>query len=368
MDNQTIIIAVSLALGIGSGFVMHRSDFCIAGIFRDLFLFRHSPLLPSLLLTIAASTILFEMARLGGLLHYQLPSSLFGVPALTTLLGGILFGIGMVLAGGCVVGVLYKMGAGQTPAMIAVIGLIFGSILYAEFHPAWKQLATVTKLSDAATLPQFLDMQTTSVYLVMLALLGALLWQFQKQGKIRRPNQVKGYLQPALAGLFLAVIGVASFTLTGMPLGITTSYAKVGSFFEKLLLPEHFSSLAYFQGRGFQYFSPLSQQTLTAGAGPFWDGLSLVQFPLISGIVIGSGISAWHMGKFQLRFKLPRAQLVSALLGGIMMGLASRMTPACNVWHLLGGLPLLALQSLLFAVGLLPGAWLGSRLLTRYVL
>jgi hypothetical protein len=279
-----------------------------------------------------------------------------------------LFGIGMVLAGGCVVGVLYKTGAGQTPAMIAVIGLIFGSILYAEFHPAWAQLATTTKLSDAATLPQFLDMPATNVYLVMLALLGALLWQFQKQGKIRRPNQVKGYLQPALAGLLLAVIGVVSFTLTGMPLGITTSYAKVGSFFEQLLLPEHFSSLAYFQGRGFQYFSPLSQQTLTAGAGPFWDGLSLVQFPLISGIVIGSGISAWHMGKLQLRFKLPRVQLVSALLGGIMMGLASRMTPACNVWHLLGGLPLLALQSLLFAVGLLPGAWLGSRLLTRYVL
>jgi uncharacterized membrane protein YfcA len=43
------------------------------------------------------------------------------------------------------------------------------------------------------------------------------------------------------------------------------------------------------------------------------------------------------------------------------------MAPACNLWHLWGGLPILALQSLLFLAGMVPGAWIGSRLLTRLV-
>jgi len=50
------------------------------------------------------------------------------------------------------------------------------------------------------------------------------------------------------------------------------------------------------------------------------------------------------------------------------MGVAARMAPACNVWHLLGGVPILAAQSILFVLGMVPGAWLGSRLLTRLVL
>ena len=61
-------------------------------------------------------------------------------------------------------------------------------------------------------------------------------------------------------------------------------------------------------------------------------------------------------------------QYLSALAGGLIMGLAARMAPACNVWHLMGGLPVLAGESLLFAAGLLPGAWLGTRLLVGVVL
>ncbi|MCW9050029.1 MAG: YeeE/YedE family protein [Deltaproteobacteria bacterium] len=367
MEHQAIIIVLSSFLGLASGIIMHRSDFCIAGMFRDLFLFRNSPLLRSLFLLTAFSMLLFETARLIGVLSYNLPSSLYGLPSLTNLFGGTLFGIGMVMAGGCVVGTLYKLGAGNLPAVCAFLGLLTGSALYAEFHLFWKQLTLATRLGDSATLPQLLGLQPTLVICILLIGAGVLLYQWQEKGLLLRPNRVKGYLQPRSAALLLAIIGLVSFSLLGMPLGITTSYAKVGAFFEQLLIPEHVASLGYFQGRGFEYFLPLSNQTLQAGAGPFWDGLALVQFPLIVGIVIGSALSAISMGKFNNRFAIPPRQLFSALLGGIIMGLAARMSPACNVWHLLGGLPLLSLQSILFTLGLLPGAWVGTLVLTRYV-
>ena len=97
MATETLITFISLLLGLASGAIMHRSDFCIAGMFRDLFLFRYSPQLPSLILLIAVSMLLFEGAQLAGLLSDNLAAILFGAPALTNIPGGILFGIGMVL-------------------------------------------------------------------------------------------------------------------------------------------------------------------------------------------------------------------------------------------------------------------------------
>ncbi|MDY0189608.1 MAG: YeeE/YedE family protein [Desulfuromonas sp.] len=367
MEKQTLIIVISAVFGLGSGIIMHRSDFCIAGMFRDLFLFRNSPWLRSLVLLIAISMLLFETARLLGILSYSLPSPLFGLPALTNLLGGIIFGIGMVLAGGCVVSTLYKLGAGSLPAACAFIGLLIGSTLYAEFQPQWQQLDNATRLSDAATLPQLLHLPQTLVIFITLVVLSAILYRWHIKGLLLRPSWVSGYLQPRTAAVLLAVIGLLSFSLLGMPIGVTTSYAKVGSFVEEILYPQHFAHLSYFHKQGFEYLLPLSNQTLHAGAGPFWDGLALVQFPLIVGIIVGSTLSAIRMKKFNCHFNIPPVQLLSALIGGIIMGLAARMSTACNIWHLLGGLPLLSLQSILFTLGLIPGAWLGTLLFTRFV-
>ena len=271
MKQQLVIIIISFILGCSSGVIMHRSDFCIAGMFRDLFLFRSSPLLRSLLLAIAASMLLFETARLSGLPNYQLPSSLFGQPAVTNLLGGALFGIGMVLAGGCVVGTLYRMGTGNLPAIFAFIGLIVGSTLYAEFHPAWKQLTLATQLHDSATLWQLLRLQPTTVYILSLAILCGFLFRWQVRGQLIRPNAVKGYLQPRMAALLLALIGVFSFSLTGMPIGVSTSYAKVGAFVEQLsILSASGAELARLSGSGSSFF------------GIFWDGAAALEVSMLN--------------------------------------------------------------------------------------
>ncbi|HEY5997522.1 MAG TPA: YeeE/YedE thiosulfate transporter family protein, partial [Candidatus Deferrimicrobiaceae bacterium] len=131
------IVLVVLFVGLVSGFVMHRADFCIAGAFRDLFLFRKTFMLRVLLLLVASSMLLFEGARRLGLLPLY-PFPLLGAVSPANFGGGLLFGIGMVLAGGCVIGTLYRSGSGNVPAMAAMAGLVLGSGLYAEIHPAWS--------------------------------------------------------------------------------------------------------------------------------------------------------------------------------------------------------------------------------------
>lgn len=367
MDNATFIILFSLGLGLLSGAIMHRSDFCLAGAIRDIFLFRQSPLFPNLVLLITLNMVFIEIARLSGFLSYQLPSSLYGLPALTTLMGGILFGVGMVLAGGCVVGALYKFGAGSLPAFITIIGMIFGSVVYVGLHPYWKYLAEKTRLSEAATLPQLLGINPTLILLIVVFVLFFVVLRWHRKGVLVRPSFVRGYLQPWVAGVLLAVITLVSFVVVGMPLGITTSYSKAGTFIAQLFSPDWVASQDFLQTQGFNYYSPWADSFLSAGPGPYLDGLSLVQFPLIGGIILGAFISSLQLKKFSVHWKVPVIQLVSALVGGILMGMASRMSPGCNVWHLLGGIPLLSLQSLLFFGGLFPGAWMGTRLLTQLV-
>lgn len=364
--SHTTIILLSLILGLGAGFIMHRSDYCIAGMFRDLFLFRTTRMLKTLVLLILVSLPLFELLHLTGWALYPFP--LFGTPSLVNILGGLLFGIGMVLAGGCVVGVLYKIGSGHVPSMVALIGLIGGSTLYGEFHPFWKSVSVRLSMAEkAVTLPQALGVPSLVLTIPASVFLLFLVYGWYRRGELVAPSVVKGYLQPWQAAVWLALIGFLSVAITGMPLGITTSYAKMGAFIEQWLIPEHLASLAYFKTQPLDYVPPFGGEPLRGGAGPVLDGIAVVQFPLIAGIILGSAVSAIQLREFRLYLRIPPRQLLSALCGGVILGLASRMAPACNVWHLMGGVPLLTMQSMLFTAGVIPGAWLGSKLLTRFV-
>lgn len=361
-----IAVATSLLVGVTAGFFMHRSDFCLAGAFRDLFLFRDGRRLRALVLLVTASAVLFELARLTGVLPYY-PFPWFAPPAATNLLGGFLFGIGMVLAGGCVVGVLYKLGGGSLPAGVALLGLLAGSALYAEVHPLWSRLATASALhQQAVTLPQLTGM-APGWWAAVLALAGS--WacrSWQRQGLWTAPAQrAEGYLPLWLTALVLAGLGLLSAVGTGMPMGMATSYAKAAAFLERLVIPGHVAQVTYFTAQPIHYTLPRGSQMLAGGGGPVLDVVALIQFPLMAGIILGALASAVRLKEFHPRWRMPLHQALMVFAGGVIMALGSRMAPGCNVWHLLGGLPLLTLQSLLFLAGLLPGAWLGGRLFLR---
>lgn len=367
MATTSFMLIFGSLLGIAAGFIMHRADFCLAGMFRDLFLFKAVFKLRILLLLVVTSMLLFEAARLTGILSIY-PFPLFSSPSLAAPLGGMIFGIGMVLAGGCVVGSLYKAGTGSVPSMVAIAGLVAGSAIFAEFFPWWSTfIASATFLKGKVTLAQALDI-SPSVPLAVATLI-ALPWLVTacRSGKLARRVYTEGTVQPWLAALLLALIGLVSAIAIGMPLGITTSYAKAAAITEAAICPEHYAHLKFFQTTPLQYRVPLTGELLRGGPGKEFDAISLVQFPLVFGIVAGGSLSALLLRELKVRWKLPLRQYLSAVTGGILMGLASRMAAGCNVWHLMGGLPIMAIQSMLFLIGLFPGAWLGSILLSRYV-
>lgn len=362
------IIIVNLALGIAAGAIMYRSDFCVAGMFRDLFLFRKTTMLRSLLLLIVTSMISFEFLRRIGLLPYY-PFPLLASPSLANLIGGIIFGIGMVLAGGCVVGTLYKMGSGSIISATAFGGLIIGSGIYAEIHPWW---ASVIKkfmfLKGNITLAQAIGCDPALLLVPIIAVSAFFFYRWHNLQQWQQASPAEGFLQPWKAALFLALLGCLSYLLVGMPFGITTAYAKAAAYITHIFAPQHVAQIAFYNGIPLKYTAPISQAYLEGGAGPFFDAIAYIQFFLIAGIILGAMIASMRIGEFKIYYRVPIRQYISAFAGGIILALGSRMTPGCNVWHLFGGIPILNMQSLLFVSGIVPGSYIGTKILVNYVL
>ncbi len=363
-----LIVLTSLSIGLTAGFVMHRSDFCVTACFRDVFLFRDFFLMRQMLLLVVVSMVLFEVGRLTGAITIY-PFPLLGPPSLGNAIGGFIFGIGMVLAGGCVCGSLFKFGAGSTSSLLAVVGMLIGSAVYAEIHPQWSAFAkSAVLIKGAITLPQWLGLPPSALLLPLAASGGFWLYREFRAGRMLRPAFAVGHLAPWRAALILALLGFTSYVLIGMPMGITTAYSKLGAVIEAVFAPEHVKSLAYFSLRPLNYTPPFSALSITGGPGSQLDAIAAIQYALLIGIVAGALFSSVRLGEWRLQWRLPHRQFISALTGGLLLGLAARMAPSCNIWHLWGGVPILAMQSLLFLAGLLPGTWIGALLLSRFVI
>lgn len=367
-DSTFLMYVAGGLIGLLAGFLMHRSDYCVAGMFRNAFLFRNTVMLRSLCIQVIVTMVIFEFFRGLGLLPLY-PFPLLGLASAANIIGGFIFGIGMVLAGGCVVGTLYKMGAGSVISIVAFIGIIAGSALYGEIHPWWASFVKATTFFPSAkTLPELFGINPALLLLPTASLSAIIFIQWHKKNKIVRQSEVEGYIQPWKTAVVLALLGLVSYLLVGMPPGITTTYAKIAAMLETLVIPGHVSSASFFQLTPLNITHPSTGALLLGGAGPQIDSIWEIQFPLIAGIVLGSTLSAIFLGEFAIQYKVPPIQLIMAVSGGILLGISARMSPGCNIWHLMGGLPILALQSLLFLLGLVPGTWLGSKIVAGIIL
>ena len=117
-------------IGIAFGVILQRSRLCFAGAFRDLVLLGDGRLMRAILVGLGVATIGFSLLE-----ARFVPDPSFGVlppgahiqtVGWTTVTGGLVFGIGMVLAGGCVTGTLWRMGEGYLNSWVAMVGILVG--------------------------------------------------------------------------------------------------------------------------------------------------------------------------------------------------------------------------------------------------
>jgi YedE family putative selenium metabolism protein len=118
-------LIVSLAAGLGVGFLAQRSRFCTMGAFRDLFLFRQ----PHLFLGVLSLAV---AAFITNLILKQFHPGFTGQPVAHTMhvwnfAGMVLAGLAFALAGGCPGRQLFLAGEGDGDAAVFVSGMIVGA-------------------------------------------------------------------------------------------------------------------------------------------------------------------------------------------------------------------------------------------------
>lgn len=365
LTDPSYLFGFNLLLGAALGHVLYRSDFCMAGMVRDIFLFRRSALLPSLALLIAAAMALFALAQLGGLILFSPPPT-YRHPSVATALGGILFGAGMTLAGGCVVSTLYRMAGGNIASLLAFCGMIAGSLLYAEAHSFWTPVRKAFVTDGVRGLFASTPDKGAFILLALSLVALAVLLGRARRGKLTVTAYASGYLQPWKAALAVAALNAGSYVFSGWPMGITTAYAKIGAYLESLVAPHHVEKLLYFSENSLSV--AVSGTVMAGGPAPRSDIITFTELALALGILAGAFATAAALREFRVsRFPPPR-QALSAFAGGALVAYGARIAGGCNLKFIAGGLPLFAMEALLFAAGMLGGAYLGTWILKRLVL
>lgn len=140
------LTAVSARLGIFwlvgccFGFILQKSRFCFTASLRDPALTGSTSLSRAVLIAFAVTSIAFTAvkygAHIGGL---PIPGQGSVAPiSLATAVGAFLFGIGMVIAGGCASGTLMRVGEGFGMQFLSLFFFIVGSLLGAHNFGWWK--------------------------------------------------------------------------------------------------------------------------------------------------------------------------------------------------------------------------------------
>lgn len=132
-------------IGILMGVIMQRSRFCFAASFRDPIMVGSTSLLKAVIIGLIIATIGFSVVqyvRINGMNEYslsQIPGQLYPAGP-HTMLGAILFGIGMVIAGGCATGTMIRIGEGYMMQIVVMIGFIIGATTAASHFEFWDRL------------------------------------------------------------------------------------------------------------------------------------------------------------------------------------------------------------------------------------
>ena len=139
-------LVVYIWFGVAYGMMLQYGRFCFASASRDLF----AAGVPRMAVGILVALIFFSIiqATLAATNMSTFHPAPFGIH---TLISGVIFGVGMVLAGGCASGSLYKIGEGNGTSILSILGISFGQAMFVDVGgPFLKLVPEAWKASTAA--------------------------------------------------------------------------------------------------------------------------------------------------------------------------------------------------------------------------
>ncbi|SDK75367.1 YeeE/YedE thiosulfate transporter family protein [Natronincola ferrireducens] len=169
-SNQSIFWIIGILLGI----TLQRSRLCFAASFRDPVLVGSTNILKAILIALIVSTIGFvaieygTVGDSGDLDKIKTMGQVYPV-GIHTAIGAILFGVGMVIAGGCASGFLMRIGEGFLLQLVVLFGFLVGALLGTWQFEFWDK-ALISK-SPTIFIPDYVGFPVAVVGQIAILLL-----------------------------------------------------------------------------------------------------------------------------------------------------------------------------------------------------
>ena len=314
-------VLLAIVAGLGIGWIFERGDFCFHSTWRGLVRQpRQMDLFRAYLLALLIGIPLVQGMIYLGWIDPWIPP--FAWPA--NIVGGLIFGIGMVAASSCVTGLFYKTGHGMVGALIGLATWAVGDILV--YLGPLSGLRASLRAPDlvvegqSATLFNLPGIGGTALLLVILAIAALYLWRAPRN---QRDKLWKWPVLGAATGIFmslawlLARAGGSDYTFgtSGVPSGV------------------------------------VSALTGELEGGTPWIPLTLLF------LLPGAFLAARYAGTFWLRGETGR-RYAELAVGGLLMGAGAGIAGGCNLGHSLVGVPLLSLGSITSTLAMIAGVFL----------
>ena len=132
--------------GIALGFILQRARFCFTASMRDPYLTGSTSVTRAALIAFAMTSIAFTAIKYGALVKgMPIPGqSYIASISLATAVGAFMFGVGMVIAGGCASGTLMRIGEGFWMQILSLFFFVAGSLWGAHDYGWWYRNFIVT--------------------------------------------------------------------------------------------------------------------------------------------------------------------------------------------------------------------------------
>lgn len=343
-------------IGVGLGISLLHALFGFTGGWRFFIRDRNSEgVRAQIILLMLTSLVFFPIV--GKAIPGIEGAAALGQVGVSVLVGAFLFGMGMQLGGGCGSGTLFTVGWGHVDMLITLAFFIIGATLgsaHLHWWLAMPNIGTVSLIDEMGWLSGLF------LQLVVLAALYALVRQLD----IKKNSELKSiasrsttpYIQRLVLGpwsLMWGVAGLLIFNLltmlvAGHPWSITFALGLWGTKIWTAMGGD-ISSWQYWLGT---YPARALNSSVLA------DTTSIMDF----GLIIGSMLAAALAGKFAPQASINRKRLITAMLGGLLLGYGARLAFGCNIGAMLGGISTGSLHGWLWLVAAFSGAILAIHL------
>jgi len=340
MDSQPVVVlAGGLLIGLVFGSVGLLSGFCVVSGLRN-HINGDGRMIRTIALAVAVAILGTQALSAFG--YVDLSKSIYLAPSFSApvvLLGGLLFGYGMIAANACASRTMVLLGRGNLRSLvvIATIGITAQMTLKGLIAPLRIALVNAS--------------QTTFGTVSLPALL------------------THSGLTPSLAAAIAAVFVAAAFLIFAFSHARfrASTLLVVSGIIMGLLVPAGWFITGFL---GNDPFTPTPVASLTFIA-PLADSLQYVMLStgstlnfgivVMAGVLLGSFITAVVTRRFELEGYKSHNHMLRSIGGAAMMGVGGVMAFGCSIGQGLTGLSTLALPSAIAVLGILIGAAVGLR-------